>query len=116
MPIYWVVEYNVKPEKVAEYQRWLNSDEASNLFSQYESETGFKYLNTYVPILGIGGGHDAEDWFEVPNWAAVDKIRSSKAMEQFIQKTWDLMDQTKPLRTRVMRTAKDVKVPEPPKR
>ena len=113
MPIYWVVSYFMRAEKAAEYQKWLSSDDAKGLMKRFEDETGFKYLNTYFPILGVGE-YDAEDWFEVPNWGAADKIRNSKAWDEWNMKTWNLLEQTKPFKTRVMRTAQDVKLPTPP--
>ncbi len=112
MPIYWVVNYDVKPDRHGDYQKWLNSNDARALFGQFEKETGAKYLNTYFPILGFGE-YSCEDWFEVPNWAAVDKFRESKAFDEFVKKTWDLIDQTKAGKTRVMRTATDVRVYQP---
>ncbi len=111
--MYWVVSYFVRAEKASGYQKWLNSAGAKRLLRQFEKETGFKYLNTYFPILGVGD-YDAEDWFEVPNWAAVDKIRASKAWGEVIKRTWNMLDQTRPFKTRAMRTAQDVMIPTPP--
>ncbi len=113
MPIYWVTTYFTRADKGPAYQKWLKSPGAKRLFKQFEKETGFRYLNTYFPILGVGD-YDAEDWMVAPNWAAADKFRSSKAWEEWIKKTWNLLDQTKPLKTRVMRTAQDVMIPTPP--
>src|SRR5208337_191643 len=65
--IYWVRSYYGKPGKVAEYVKWLNSDEAKLLASHIEKETGVKYVNTYTTILGFGDmdtqhlGHDRPD-------------------------------------------------------
>ncbi len=53
MSIYWVWSYYGKPGKVAEYVKWLSSDEAKLLASQIEKETGIKYLNTYTTILEL---------------------------------------------------------------
>lgn len=115
MPIYWAISYYLRPGNAIEYQRWLNSEEARQLFERYEKETGWKYLNTYFPILGLGD-YDCEDWYVVPDWASVDKMRESKAFEQLNLKTWDFIDQTRPQRSRVMRTARDVIITEPPKK
>jgi len=112
MPIYWVASYDVKADKQGDYQKWLNSAEAKSLFELFEKETGARYLNTYVPILGFGD-YSCEDWFEVPNWAAIDKFRESRAFDDFVKKTWDLIDQTRANKTRVMRTVRDVKVYQP---
>ena len=115
MPVYWVSSYYVKPEKAADYQKWLNSQQARQLFKRFERETGFKYLNTYVPILGFGD-YDAEDWYVAPDWTAFDKLRASKAGEEWVAKTWDLLDQTRAAKSRAMRTAQEVKVFGPPKK
>ena len=114
IPIYWVTTYFLKAEKAADYQKWLKSKETKDLFARAEKETGFRYINTYFPILGIGE-YDAEDWFVVPNWASVDKVRDSKAMEELTMKSWEFVDYTRPSKTRVMRSARDVKIPVPPK-
>jgi len=105
----------VKPEKAAEYQKWLNSGEARQIFKHLEKETSFKYLNTYLPILGLGD-YDCEDWLVAPDWASADKLRASKAFNEWIKKTWDLVDQTRVAKSRVMRTAKDVRVFAPPRK
>jgi hypothetical protein len=114
MPIYWVTTYYILPEKVSEYQKWLKSDRAKELGAELEKETGFKHLNTYFPILGFGD-YDCEDWFVANDWSSFDKIRTSKANEKLMAETWDFGDMTKPMKSRVMRTAEDVLVFEPPK-
>jgi hypothetical protein len=113
MPIYWVMSYFVKQGKGMEYQKWLNSDEAKRLASQAEKETQLKYLNTYLPILGFGD-YDAEDWWMAPDWAALDKVRASKALEEWTLKTWDMIDQTRPMKSRAMRSASEVSILEKP--
>jgi hypothetical protein len=113
MSIYWVVSYFLKPEKASEYQKWVTSDGAKGVMKRLEMETGFKYINTYFPILGVGD-YDAEDWFEVPNWAAADKTWDSKAFGEWNTKTWDTWAQARGFKSRVMRAASDVKVMTPP--
>ena len=115
IPIYWVNAYYLKAEKAADYQKWLKSQEAKDLLVQVHKETGFKYVNTYFPILGIGE-YDAEDWFVAPDWASVDKIRGSKAFDKLVQQSWEFGDSTRTGKTRVMRSLRDVKVPRPPKK
>ncbi len=115
MPVYYVTSYFIKPEKSVEYQKWLNSPEYRRIAKKYEKETGFKYLNTYFPIFGLGE-YDCEDWFMAPDWAAFDKARTSKAMEEWTAKGWDFWDMTRSGKSRVMRTAQDVKTFGPPKK
>jgi len=106
--------YYILPEKASEYQKWLKSDRAKELGAEFEKETGFKYLNTYFPILGFGD-YDCEDWAVANDFSAFDKIRTSKAFEQLSTETWDFMDPTKPMKSRVMRAVEDVLIFEPPK-
>lgn len=101
--------------KVVEYQKWLNSKEVRDLSDRIEKECGFKYLNAYFTILNLGD-YDCEDWMVAPDWASVDKARASKAWQEWILKTYDMIDQTRPQMSRVMRTARDVRVIEPPKK
>lgn len=115
MSIYWVTSYYVVLEKMSEYQKWLKSDRAKKLAAEFEKETGIKFLNTYFTILGFGD-YDCEDWFVVPDWSALDKIRTSKAWEKLMVETWDFGDPTKPMKARAMRTAEDLLVFEPPKK
>jgi hypothetical protein len=109
--IYWVTSYYLRPGKATEYQKWLTSDEAKRLFDQFERETGFKYVNTYMPILGFGD-YDAEEWFAAPDWAAFDKSRESKAFDELVLKTWDMVDQTRTAKARAMRSVKEVMITE----
>jgi hypothetical protein len=114
MTIYWATSYFLKPEKAGEYKNWLNSKEAKTIAKAIEKETGFKYLATYFPILGLGE-YDVEDWMAAPDWASADKIRGSKGWARWTEKTWGMVDQSRTFRTRVMRTATDVKVFVPKK-
>ena len=77
MSIYWVRSYYGKPGKVTEYLKWLNSDRAKLLASKMEKETGIKYVNTYTTIQSFGD-YDAEDWWVVPDWASLDKLRTQR--------------------------------------
>jgi hypothetical protein len=113
MPIYWVTSYYIAPGKGNEYQKWLNSDEAKKLFTQFEKETGFKHFNTYMALLGFGD-YDCEDWYVAPDWAAFDKNRASKAFDELNVKTWDFCDQTRSMKSRVMRTAQETMISEKP--
>ena len=115
MSIYWVWSYYGKPGKVAEYVKWLNSDEAKLLASRIQKETGIQYLNTYTTIQSFGD-YDAEDWWAAPDWAALDKLRDCKALAEWTLKTWDMIDQTRPQKSRMMRTISEVKVIEKPEK
>jgi len=113
--MFCVSRYYVKAEKMAEYQKWLLSNEAKDLCKRLEKETGWKYLETYFTVLGFGGDY-VEDWMEVPNWAALDKSRMSKVMQEASDATWDFMDSSRPYSSAMYRTARDVQVFAPPKK
>jgi hypothetical protein len=113
--MFWVGRYYIKAEKFAEYQKWLLSNKAKDLQKRIEKETGIKYINTYFPILGFGNDV-IEDWAEIPNWAALDKIRTSKAWQEYTDETWEFSDNTRFASNVVYRTTSDVQVPVPPKK
>jgi hypothetical protein len=115
MSIYWVMSYYIVQEKASEYRKWLKSDRAKELFAEFEKESGFKYLDTYFPILGFGD-YDCEDWYVANDFSAFDKLRTSKAIKNLGIETWDFLDQTRPMKSRIMRAAKDVLITEPPKK
>lgn len=114
--MYWVTRYYVKENKEAEYQRWLLSDEATQLNAEFEAQTGIRYLNTYWPILGFGD-FTCEDWNEVPDWAALDKIRQADAWDKYFQRMFELdfIDGNRPMETRMFRSTTDVRITEPKK-
>jgi hypothetical protein len=113
MSIYMVMTYDLVSGKVTEFQNWLKSDRAKKLSAQLEKETGIKYLNTYMPILGLGD-YDCEDWLIAPDWSAFDKIRASKAWDDINIETWDFIDLTRPMKTRIMRVIQETKTSEKP--
>jgi len=107
--MFFASKYYIKAEKMAEFQKWLLSSDAKDLIKRFEKETGFKYVDTYFPILGFG--EDAiVDWYEIPNWATLDKIRTSKVMEEMSNKTWDFMDTSRFASSVVYRTTNDVQI------
>lgn len=108
-------KYYIEAEKMAEYQKWLLSSDAKDLIKRFEKETGWKYIDTYFPIIGFGDDVII-DWYEIPNWASFDKLRTSKAMEEYSDKTWDFMDTTRFVSSVVYRTTSDVQIPAPPKK
>ena len=109
--MYYVNSYNLKEDKAIEYQKWLLSDEAKGLFVDFEAETGWRYIETYWPIMGFGE-YDVEDWWEIPDWAAFDKSRTSKAADRLMGR-WnelDFLDSSRPSLARVLRSNSDVRI------
>jgi hypothetical protein len=115
LPIYLVTSYYVRPGKLTEYKKWLNSKENQQFADRFEKETGWKYLNTYWVDFGLGD-YDCEDWYVAPNYAALDKADHSKALGEWTLKTHDLIDHTRSGKTRVMRTFREIVIIEPTKK
>lgn len=112
-----VSSYYLREDKGTELQKWLQSDEFKQMVADNEKETGMRYTGTSWTIMGFGD-FDCEDWWEVPNWAALDKQRESKAAQK-LWRRWlelDFVDLSRPTRTRMVRTTTDVKVMERPKK
>jgi hypothetical protein len=117
MKMYYVSSYFLKENKASEYQKWLLGEEASQIFAEIEQETGMHYMETFWPILGFGE-FDAEDWWEVPTWAALDTVRDSKGMDKFFSRMDELgfFDPNRAGSTRMMRSTREVKIMEPAKK
>lgn len=109
--MYYVSSYSLKENKAAEYQKWLRSDEAKKLFADFKEETGWHYVETFWRIMGFGE-YDVEDWWEVPDWSALDTMRGSKAWEKLIKRfnELDFSDPLQPSSTRMLRSTSDVRV------
>lgn len=91
MPVYWVASYNVKEGKGEQWIKWLSSDGAKELFKRIEAETGFKHINDYSIAYG-GTQFDWEVWYELPNYAALDKIRDSKSWDEQVKTVGEMVD------------------------
>jgi hypothetical protein len=113
--MYWVTSFYLKEHKAAAYQEWLQSEEARQLQAAVEEETGMRFVDVYWPILGFGE-YDCESWWEVPDWAALDAIRISEAIDRMQARLFELdfFDGTRGQLTRMMRTTADVRIQEPP--
>lgn len=109
--MYYVNSYNLKEKKAIEYQKWLLSDEAKQLFADVEAETGWHYMETFWAIMGFGE-YDVEDWWEVPDWSAFDSLRDSESGDRLAARTseLDFGDPSRPASTRMLRSTSDVKI------
>lgn len=109
--MYYVSSYHLKENKASEYQKWLLSDEAKSLFADFREETGWKYVETFWSIMGFGE-YAVEDWWEIPDWSALDKMRTSKAGDKLLKRfnELDFGDPSQPSSTRMLRTTNDVRV------
>ena len=114
--MYWVSSYYLKENKAGDLQRWLLSDEAKELMAAVEKETGMHYMGNFWPILGFGE-YDVEEWWEVSDWATLDKFREAQSMNRLYQKYFelDVVDQSRAGSNRMMRSTGDVRIFEPEK-
>jgi hypothetical protein len=114
--MYWVSSYFLKENKAPDLQRWLLSDEGKKMMADVENETGMHYMGSFWPILGFGE-YDVEDWWELPNWATLDKIRNADSMVRLYQRFFelDVLDLTRTGSNRMMRSTEDVLIFEPEK-
>jgi len=114
--MYYASSYYLKENKAGDLQRWLLSDEAKEIWAAVESETGMRYMGSFWPILGFGE-YDVEDWWEVPDWATLDKFREAQSVDRLYQKFFelDVLDQSRVGSTRMMRSTGDVSIFKPEK-
>jgi hypothetical protein len=115
MPVYYVTPYFMKEDKAAAYRDWLNSKKGKKMIKACEKETGVKYIGTFFPVMGFGE-YDAEDWLEMKEYGDLDKIRESKAYEALMGETFQFLDMTRTVPSRMYRSATDVRIYEPPKK
>ncbi len=113
--MFWVTSYYLKEHKAAAYQEWLQSEEAQQLYAAVEEETRMRFVDVYWSILGFGE-YDCEEWWEVPNWATLDTIRGSEALNKLFARSFELdfVDDSRGQQTRMLRTTADVMVFHPP--
>jgi len=113
MSIHWVMSYYILQEKAAEFLEFMKSDRVKELNAELEKETGIKYVDTYMPALGFGE-YDCEDWFVAPDWAAFDKLRTSKAFGTINVEVSQFLDERRPWGSRALRSVQDVQPFKPP--
>ncbi len=109
MPVYYVTPYFLKPDKVSGFRDLLNSAKAKKLIKGVEKETAVKYIGTFFPVLGFGE-YDAEDWWEMKDYATFDKIRDSKAWDAMFAEVFPFLDLSHSAPARLYRSASDVKI------
>jgi hypothetical protein len=114
--MFWVNSFYLKSDMSSAYRQWLLSREAKSLTAFVEQELGIKYEGTYWTVNGFGD-FDCEEWWQIPDWATIDKARESKANEKRDLRIAEqhFMDETRAAgRPRVLRTTEDSKCWSPP--
>ncbi|HXW95630.1 MAG TPA: hypothetical protein VEJ19_07985 [Nitrososphaerales archaeon] len=110
--IYWMSGYNIREGMVKKYQTFLKSKTFKKLSADFEKETGIKYLATYGTILPSSleeGDYMAYDLMEMPNHAALDKIRNSKTGDKLWELSYKYVEPT-PVKSVLLRLMNEVKV------
>ena len=116
--IYWMTGYNIKPGKHGAYKTLLKSKGFKKMCADVEKETGMRYVETYMAIIPSSseeGDYEAYDFWELPNHAAMDKIRGSSAMPKLMESFHDLVE-PRPTKSIVLRRASDTKILFEPKK
>ncbi len=116
--VYLMVGYNIREGKIEALKKWLGSEEAKEIFRKIEKQSEFRYLNTYftiIPSSSEQGDFDAYDWWEFPNFAALDHARAVNAWGPYVEKTYN-MTEPRPTKFVLMRTREDVQVIYEPKK
>lgn len=113
--MFWVTSYYLKEQKAVPFQEWLQSEDAQQLYAAVEDEIGMRFVQVYWSILSFGQ-YDCEEWWEVRNWATLDAIRDSKALDKLFTRMHELdfFDDSRGQQTRMLRTTADVSIFQPP--
>ncbi len=110
--IYWMSGYNIREGKAKAYQAFLKSRAFKKVCAEFEAETGIKYVETYgtiIPSSTEEGDYDAYDFWELPNHAALDKIRNSAAAAKLAEVSYKFAA-PRPGKSVLLRKASDVKI------
>jgi len=100
----------LKENKSHDYIKWWRDEENVKKFKESLTE-GMKFLNIYFTINQTAK-HDYEIWYEVDNWAVLDKARNNKKMTALNRGVYEKMGM--PIKwslMKVFRSATDVKNP-----
>jgi hypothetical protein len=116
--IYWMSGYNVKEGRAREYQAFLKSKEFKRVCADVEKETGIKYVDTYTTVLPSSteeGDYDAYDFWEMPNHAALDKLRKSRAIAKLAEISYKYTE-SRPVKSILLRKSSDARIIYEPKK
>jgi hypothetical protein len=104
--------FNIREGMYKEYQDFLQSTEFKKLVSEVLKETGARYMSTYGTIIPSSleqGDYDAYEFVELPNHAALDKMRTAKSMRKLAALSYKYIE-SRPTKTVLLRKMNEVKV------
>jgi len=112
--IYWMMGYNIKEGRVKDYQAFLKSKAFKAVCAGIEKETGIKYMESYGVVIPSTGGnqqgdYDAYDFWELPNHAALDKLRKSPSSDKYAEMVYKYQE-WRPSKSIVLRRLSDVQI------
>jgi hypothetical protein len=116
--IYWMGGYNIREGMYKKYQAFLKSKTFKKLCADMEKETGLKYLATYGTIIPSSleeGDYAAYDFVEMPNHAALDKLRNSKAGDKMAELSYKYVE-PRPSKSVILRLMNEVRVSYEPEK
>lgn len=109
--IYFMSGVNFREGKATAYQAFLKSKAFKKLSAQVEAETGARFIETYGTIFPSSieeGDYDAYEFWELPNLAALDKVKSAAVAKlgEALSKFFD----PRPVKIVFLRKFGDVKI------
>ncbi len=116
--IYWMSGFNIREGKHKEFKSFLNSKKFRKLCEEIGHETGMKYVETYFAIIPSSmedGDYEAYQFWELPNHAAMDRIRGSESMARMVETSYEFTE-SRPSKSVILRNASDVKIIFEPKK
>lgn len=112
-----MVGYNVREGMSSAYQKFLRSKEFRKACDHIREETGIKYVETYAAVLPSSseeGDYDCYDLWEVPNHAALDRVRKSDGFAELMEKSFKFT-MSRPVKSVTLRRASEAKIIFEPK-
>ncbi len=106
--MYYVINYDLKDEKTEAFRDLINSARGKRIIRHIEKDTGARFSGMYFPVMGFGM-RTGEEWWELPNIGALDKFRESKGWQEAIAAIYEMLDLTKAMEARILRSITDVK-------
>ncbi|MHA2053616.1 MAG: hypothetical protein ACXAB2_12610 [Candidatus Hodarchaeales archaeon] len=106
--MYWVSYGEFKQLKNIDYLKWFQKNRTRIEESLVD---GMKLIDFYV-VINSTADHDFEMWFEIDNWAVLDRERDNPKAVKLNQEMFEEMGiPIKWMRTKALRTISDTKDP-----